>query len=56
MSYHVYIMQSLKDGSYYIGSTSNLEDRIERHNQLVLLHTCGGLFLALVIREFTGTR
>lgn len=33
MPYHVYIIQSLKDGSYYIGSTSNLEDRIKRHNQ-----------------------
>jgi putative endonuclease len=27
------ILQSLKEGSYYIGSTNNLEDRVERHNQ-----------------------
>jgi putative endonuclease len=33
MPYHVYILQSLKDGSYYTGSTRNLEDRIERHHQ-----------------------
>ena len=33
MPFYVYILQSLKDGSYYIGSTNNLEDRIERHNQ-----------------------
>ena len=33
MAYFVYILQSLKDGSYYIGSTNNLEDRYERHNQ-----------------------
>ena len=33
MPFYVYILQSLKDGAYYVGSTSNLEDRIERHNQ-----------------------
>jgi len=33
MPFYVYILQSLKDGSYYIGSINNLEDRIERHNQ-----------------------
>ena len=33
MAYYVYIIESLKDGSYYIGSTNNLDDRIERHNQ-----------------------
>jgi putative endonuclease len=33
MTFHAYILQSLKDGSYYIGSTNNLEDRVERHNQ-----------------------
>ena len=33
MSYFVYILQSLKDGSYYIGSTRDLDERIQRHNQ-----------------------
>ena len=33
MAYYVYILQSLKDESYYIGSTNNLADRVERHNQ-----------------------
>ncbi len=33
MPYFVYIIQSEYDGSYYIGSTNNLTDRIERHNQ-----------------------
>ena len=28
----VYILQSQKDGSHYIGSTSNLEKRVQRHN------------------------
>lgn len=33
MPYYVYIIQSEKDGSYYIGSTQDLSERIERHNQ-----------------------
>ncbi len=30
--FYVYILQSLKDKSYYIGQTSNLLDSLERHN------------------------
>jgi len=33
MPYFVYILRSLQDGTYYVGSTQNLEERIERHNQ-----------------------
>ncbi|MGM0426132.1 MAG: GIY-YIG nuclease family protein [Thermodesulfobacteriota bacterium] len=33
MAYYVYILQSEKDGSYYIGSTQSLGDRLDRHNQ-----------------------
>jgi len=29
--YWVYILESLKDYGYYTGSTSNLDDRLERH-------------------------
>ncbi len=28
-----YILQSEKDGSYYIGSTSNIEKRLIKHNK-----------------------
>ena len=31
--YYVYILQSKKDNTYYIGYTSDLDDRIKRHNQ-----------------------
>ena len=33
MPYHVYILQSLSDGSYYIGSTKDLDARVLHHNQ-----------------------
>ena len=33
MKYYVYILESQKDGRFYIGQSSNIKDRIERHNQ-----------------------
>jgi predicted GIY-YIG superfamily endonuclease len=30
--YYVYILQSLKDNSYYVGSTHDLKPRIVKHN------------------------
>ncbi|MCU0640661.1 MAG: GIY-YIG nuclease family protein [Candidatus Margulisbacteria bacterium] len=30
--YSLYILESLKNGRYYIGVTGNLADRIKRHN------------------------
>lgn len=30
--YYVYILQSLKDKSYYTGSTFDLKKRLEKHN------------------------
>ncbi len=30
--YYVYILQSQKDGSYYVGFTTNLKKRIQEHN------------------------
>jgi len=32
MGYFVYILQSIKDSKYYIGSTSNVEARVDYHN------------------------
>ena len=32
MDYFVYILRSLKEGSFYIGYTSNLDRRLEEHN------------------------
>jgi putative endonuclease len=33
MPHYVYILQSEVDGTFYVGSTENLEERIGRHNQ-----------------------
>jgi putative endonuclease len=33
MAYYVYILKSERDGTYYIGQTNNLEERLVRHNQ-----------------------
>jgi predicted GIY-YIG superfamily endonuclease len=30
--YHVYILQSKKDGSYYTGMTEDVEKRLQDHN------------------------
>ena len=32
MFYYTYILQSLKDNSFYIGYTSNLKKRFQEHN------------------------
>jgi len=32
MSFYVYILQSLKDGSLYVGHTQNLTNRLKQHN------------------------
>jgi putative endonuclease len=33
MAYYIYILQSVKDGSFYVGSTQDVEARLRRHNQ-----------------------
>ena len=33
MEYWVYILQSEKHGSFYIGHTADLDERIQRHNR-----------------------
>lgn len=33
MPFYVYLIQSLKDKSYYIGQTSNINERLNQHNR-----------------------
>ena len=32
MVYYVYILRSLKDGSFYVGQAQDLKERLQRHN------------------------
>jgi putative endonuclease len=48
----VYIIQSDKDGSYYIGHTSDLEERLERHNEGRSAFTRSKVPWKLIYQEF----
>jgi putative endonuclease len=39
MLYFVYILESLKDQTYCVGSTQNLESRLKRHNEGRVVYT-----------------
>ncbi|MDQ7815906.1 MAG: GIY-YIG nuclease family protein [Melioribacteraceae bacterium] len=41
--YFTYILKSLKDNSFYYGSTSNLEKRLDEHNKGKIKYTKGHL-------------
>ena len=51
MLYFVYILQSLKDKKYYIGFSSNLQERLSRHNLGLSKSTKGRRPLKLVYYE-----
>ena len=56
MKYWVYILQSEVAGRYYIGSTGNIEDRLERHNGGRSKATKSGRPWRLVYTETFSTR
>ena len=41
MGYCLYILRSLKDGTYYIGHTSDIDSGLQRHNQGRVKYTKG---------------
>ncbi|MBX4204968.1 MAG: GIY-YIG nuclease family protein [Candidatus Doudnabacteria bacterium] len=49
--YHVYILQSLKDRKRYIGSTNDLNRRVEQHNKGLVFSTKSRLPLRLIYTE-----
>ena len=51
MPYYVYILLSHHNGRYYIGSTRNLEDRLERHNEGRSRYTKSGIPWELLYSE-----
>jgi putative endonuclease len=55
MAYHVYILQSLKDSKYYIGSTSDVEARLRFHNAGLQRSTRNTVSLGLTLTEIFQT-
>jgi putative endonuclease len=51
MPYFIYILQSEKNGRYYIGSTSDIDDRLKRHNEGRSRYTKTGTPWKLVYKE-----
>ena len=51
MKYYVYILQSFKDNTYYVGTTKNIEKRINQHNQGISRSTKGKIPWKLVYNE-----
>ena len=49
--WYVYILYSLKDKKFYIGSTNNLKRRISEHNQSKNISTAKRLPLKLIYFE-----
>jgi putative endonuclease len=56
MPYYVYILKSLKDKTFYVGSTQNLESRLKRHNAGRVASTKSRRFWKLVYSEEHPTR
>jgi putative endonuclease len=54
--FYVYVLRSKKDGSTYIGQTSNLEKRLEDHNAGLSGYTRNHTPYALVYMETYETR
>ena len=56
MKYYVYILRSLYDNKYYIGSTSNLEARLAFHNAGLQRSTKNRLPFVLIHSEEFSTK
>ncbi len=54
--YYTYVLQSEKDGSYYIGFTSQLQKRIRQHNSGKSTYTSKHRPYKLVYREKFDTK
>ncbi len=55
-NYHVYILQSLKDGNLYTGITNNLERRLYEHNLAYKNSTRGRAPFTIIYSEECNNR
>jgi putative endonuclease len=56
MGYYVYVLRSEKDGSFYIGHTADLEERIKRHNDGMSSYTKAKAPWKLIYQEVFPAR
>jgi putative endonuclease len=57
MSYFVYILKSLKDQGYYIGSSSDVQARLRFHNKGLQRSTKSRIpFEVIYVEKFKGER
>ena len=56
MAYFVYILQSERDGSYYIGHTVDVGGRLKRHNEGRSTYTRGKAPWKLIYQEVCGSK
>ncbi len=56
MNYLVYILQSFKNGKYYIGHTNNIKNRLHRHNTARVKSTKKYLPWKIVHTEIYSTK
>ncbi len=54
--FYTYILQSLKDGTYYYGSAENISQRLDQHNRGKVRYTKGHLPYKLHYYEEYPTR
>ena len=54
--YTVYILYSKKSSRYYVGQTSDIKDRLERHNQGRSKSTKFGIPWSIVLQREFSTR
>ncbi|MBK7559949.1 MAG: GIY-YIG nuclease family protein [Chitinophagaceae bacterium] len=56
MSYYVYILKSLKDSKYYIGSTSDVMARLQFHNSGLQRSTRSRIPFELILFEIYSSK
>lgn len=56
MNFYIYILQSEKNGKFYVGSTENLEKRLQDHNWSRTPSTKSGIPWKMVYNEVFQSR
>lgn len=53
--FYLYILKNDRDGSFYVGHTQNIQDRLKRHNENRSIYTKNrGTWLLVYLEELTS--